>query len=213
MRRLSAGFIAAAVIISVVDHQTVSAADDNKAATSTANEMNRDWLKGLPAVTAPPESLFEKYREGDDRDVARNFYKKYIDVKGLAVVASGDVSDEALQRTYYIVTHLLAGRPDVLDAMGKHGTRLIIIGKDQVYTDMPEYRHSRNPEFQNERVRGTGGLGRHQFWRRKLTEPAARSLRRREHRCTRILPHRRRCDWHPRSHLAQTGYGKLTKTP
>jgi hypothetical protein len=159
VRRLSAGFIAAAMIFSAVDHQTVSAADDNKAAASASNEMNRDWLKGLPPVTVPPDSLFEKYREGDDRDVARNFYKKYIDVKGLAVVASGDVADEALQRTYYIVTHLLAGRPDILEAMHKAGTRLIIIGKDQVYTDMPEYRHSRNPEFQNERVRGTGGFG------------------------------------------------------
>jgi hypothetical protein len=34
---------------------------------------------------------------------------------------------------------------------------LIIIGKNQVYTDMPEYRNHPNPEFQNERVRGTGG--------------------------------------------------------
>ena len=42
--------------------------------------------------------------------------------------------------------------------MAKSGTRLIIIGKDQVYTDMPEYRDSPNPEYQNERVRGTGGF-------------------------------------------------------
>src|SRR5262249_39087859 len=48
--------------------------------------------------------------------------------------------------------------PDILEAMSKHGTRLIIIGKDQVYTDMPEYRNSRNAKFMNERVRGTGGL-------------------------------------------------------
>jgi hypothetical protein len=34
---------------------------------------------------------------------------------------------------------------------------LIIIGKDQVYTDMPEYRNHPNPAYQNERVRGTGG--------------------------------------------------------
>ena len=62
------------------------------------------------------------------------------------------------ERTYEIVTHMLAGRPDILEAMAKHGTRLIIIGKDQVYTDMPEYRNSPNPAYQNERVRGTGGL-------------------------------------------------------
>jgi hypothetical protein len=111
-----------------------------------------------PAVSPPPESFFEKVRERD-RDAARKFYKKYIDVKGMPVVAAGEVADEALQRTYYLVTHLLAGRPDVLEAMVKNGTRLIIIGKDQVYTDMPEYRNSPNPEYQNERVRGTGGFG------------------------------------------------------
>jgi hypothetical protein len=112
----------------------------------------------LPPVTAPPDTLFERFRQGDP-EVARKFYKKYIDVKGMAVIAAAEVADEALQRTYDIVTHMLAGRPDILDAMVHNGTRLIIIGKDQVYTDMPEYRNTRNPEYQNERVRGTGGFG------------------------------------------------------
>ncbi len=75
------------------------------------------------------------------------------------MLAAGEVADEALLRTHDIVTHMLAGRPDVLEAMAKNGTRLIIIGKDQVYTDMPEYRNNPNPAYQNERVRGTGGLG------------------------------------------------------
>ena len=92
-------------------------------------------------MTAPPESFFERVRE-KDRDAARRFYKKYIDVKGMPVVASGEVADLALQRTYDIVTHMLAGRPDVLKAMVDRGMYLIIIGKDQVYTDMPEYRNS-----------------------------------------------------------------------
>src|SRR5438445_10853476 len=111
-----------------------------------------------PTVTAPPGTLFERFRPAD-RDVARKFYKKYIDVKGLAVLAAAEVADEALQRTYDIVTHMLAGRPDILDAMVQNGTRLILIGKDQVYTDMPEYRNHPNPAYQNERVRGPGGLG------------------------------------------------------
>jgi hypothetical protein len=111
----------------------------------------------LPAVTAPPDSFFDKFREGD-RPAARQFYKKYLDVKGLPVAAAAEVDDEALRRTHYLVTHLLAGRPDVLAAMVKNGTRLIIIGKDQVYTDMPEYKNARNPEYLNERVRGTGGF-------------------------------------------------------
>ncbi len=110
-----------------------------------------------PPVIAVPESVFAKFREAD-RDAARQFYGKYVDVKGLAVIASGSVNDEALRRTFEIVTHLLADRPDILETMATFGTRLIIIGKDQVYTDMPEYRNSPNPAYLNERVRGTGGL-------------------------------------------------------
>ncbi len=118
----------------------------------------RAALEDAPAVTAPPPSFFEKFREAD-RDAARAFYKKHLDVKGISVAAAAEVADEALQRTRTIVTRMLAGRPDVLATMKEHGTRLIVIGKDQVYTDMPEYRRSFNPKYLNERVRGTGGLG------------------------------------------------------
>ena len=109
-----------------------------------------------PPATAPPDTFFQLISERD-RDTARSFYKKYIDVKGMPVVAAGEVADLALQRTYWIVTHLLANRPDVIAAMITNRMYLIIIGKDQVYTDMPEYRHHSNPDYQNERVRGTGG--------------------------------------------------------
>jgi hypothetical protein len=109
-----------------------------------------------PPVIAPPDSFFEMV-DPRDRDAARQFYKKYIDVKGMPVVAAAEVSDLGLQRTYDIVTHLLAGRPDVIQAMVKNKMYLIVIGKDQRYTDMPEYRNARNPDYLNERVRGTGG--------------------------------------------------------
>jgi hypothetical protein len=114
-------------------------------------------VTGYPAVTVPPDSFFEKVRERD-RQPAREFYRKYIDVKGMPVVAAAEVADLALQRTYEIVTHMLAGRPDVLKAMVDRGMYLVIIGKDQVYTDLPENRNARNPDYLNERVRGTGGL-------------------------------------------------------
>ncbi len=110
-----------------------------------------------PPVTAPPESFFEKVRE-KDRDTARAFYKKYLDVQGMPVVASAEVADLALQRTYEIVTHILAGRPDIIKEMLDRGMYLTIIGKDQVYTDLPENRSAPNPAYLNERVRGTGGF-------------------------------------------------------
>jgi hypothetical protein len=126
-------------------------------ATAASAQEYSDSLKGAPPVTAPPEAFFVKVRE-KDRAAARKFYKKYIDVKGMPVVAAAEVADAALQRTYQIVTRMLAGRPDIHKTMADHGTRLIIIGKDQVYTDMPEYRNNPNPQYMNERVRGTGGL-------------------------------------------------------
>nr|WP_309689267.1 hypothetical protein [Armatimonas sp.] len=108
-------------------------------------------------VTPPPESFFTNYREAD-RDAARRFYKKHLSLNGLHIAAGGVVDDAALLRTHYLVSHVLAGRPDVLEKMATVGTRLIIIGKDQVYTEMPEYRNAPNPAYLNERVRGTGGL-------------------------------------------------------
>lgn len=111
---------------------------------------------GPPPVTAPPDSFFQIV-DDKDRDAARAFYRKYIDLKGMPVVAAEVVDDQALQRTHEIASHMLAGRPDILEAMVRSRMYLIIIGKDQLYTDMPEYRNHPDPAFQNERVRGTGG--------------------------------------------------------
>ena len=109
-----------------------------------------------PRIAAPPESFFQIVDERD-RETARAFYSKHLDVASMPVVAHADVADEALTRVHDIVTHMLAGRPDITAALVERRMYLIIIGKDQVYTDMPEYRRSPDPEYQNERVRGTGG--------------------------------------------------------
>jgi alpha-glucosidase len=109
-----------------------------------------------PQVTAPPESFFALVDEAD-REPARAFYRKYLEIDGMPVVAAEVVADEALVRTREVVTHMLAGRPDVVRALADQKMYLIVIGKDQLYTDMPEYRNHPDPAFQNERVRGTGG--------------------------------------------------------
>jgi hypothetical protein len=107
-------------------------------------------------ITVPPESFFSFVNESD-RANARAFYGKYLDILGMPVVAASEVADQALERTQWIVTHLLAGRPDILEAMRKDRMYLIVIGQNQLYCDVPEYSHQRNPAYWNERVRGTGG--------------------------------------------------------
>jgi hypothetical protein len=110
-----------------------------------------------PKVLSPPPNEFFALVRSRDRDAAREFYQKYVDVNGIPVVAAGVVADEALLRTHEIVSHMLAGRPDIIEAMKDRDMYLIIIGKDQLYTDMPEYRNAPNKAYLNERVRGTGG--------------------------------------------------------
>ena len=109
------------------------------------------------SIGPPPEAVFARFEE-KNQAAARAFYAKHLDVGGVAILAASGVDDEALRRTHAIVSHLLVQRPDILGMMAQRGTRLIIIGKDQVYTDMPEYRATRDPAYMNERVRGTGGL-------------------------------------------------------
>ena len=53
-------------------------------------------------MIAPPEAFFAKVRERD-REAARKFYKKYLEVKGLSVAAAAEVADEALERTSFLV--------------------------------------------------------------------------------------------------------------
>jgi hypothetical protein len=111
---------------------------------------------GEAAVGPVPEGFFAKVAD-EDREVARGFYRKHVDAGGLAIVAAEVVDDRALVRGHEIVTRMLAGRPDIVRAMGENGMYVVIIGKEQKYTDMPEYRNRRNPDYLNERVRGTGG--------------------------------------------------------
>src|SRR5262245_11461579 len=73
-------------------------------------------VEAQPQVTAPPESFFELV-PGRDRDAARQFYEKYLDVNGIPVVAAARVEDEALRRAREIVGHMLAGRPDVVEQL------------------------------------------------------------------------------------------------
>ncbi len=109
------------------------------------------------AEPAPGTNGAAAQRLQEELALYRQFYRKYIEVQGMPVAAHAEVADLALQRTWQIVTGMLAGRPDILAAMVTNRIYLIVIGKNQVYTDMPEYRNHPNPEFQNERVRGTGG--------------------------------------------------------
>jgi hypothetical protein len=65
---------------------------------------------GVTARSRPKgEAAAEKI--ATEMAVYRTFYQKYLEVKGLPIAAHRDVADLALQRTYDIVSHMLAGAP------------------------------------------------------------------------------------------------------
>lgn len=96
-------------------------------------------------VTGPPAEL------GLDP-----FYTKYCSVQGLAIVASDEVDDLALQQAYYLINNILTPIPDVRNQLAGDGHYIAIIGKDQGQTTLPEYAHM-DSAYWDARARGLGG--------------------------------------------------------
>ncbi len=98
------------------------------------------------AVTAPPPEL-----------KIDPFYEKYVSANGLPVISSGKVNDYALKEAAFLVTEMLARRPDILEAMIESGSRLCIIGHNEFTTDLPGWTHLKPKDYWDARARGMGG--------------------------------------------------------
>jgi len=68
-----------------------------------------------------------------------SFYQKYLDANGIPVVASVNVSDEALRQACVITSHLTRKRDEIRNSMQSKKLRVAIIGVDELTLDIPEY--------------------------------------------------------------------------
>ena len=88
------------------------------------------------------------------------FYTKHIDAVGVPVLSSGEVDDRALQEACAIIAMMLSKRPDIAELLFHNKVRVGIIGRNQVTTDMPEYRTLPNDfpgiDYDSQRFRGLG---------------------------------------------------------
>lgn len=109
-------------------------------------------LKRLPPIVSitPPE---------------QGFFAKKLDYHGIPIKASRVVSDAALYAAYDRIDSELRHLPDVTARLAAAGAQLHIIGKDQVTSDLPEFRDMKGkpiPEYNgqtiDQRTRGLGGL-------------------------------------------------------
>ncbi|XP_071160645.1 uncharacterized protein [Mytilus edulis] len=82
------------------------------------------------------------------------FYQKYTEAYGIPVIASAQVSDNALRRACYVVRFMFADNKDVRMSYYKRHGRVAVIGASEGTTDIPE--HSWLPKRMNERARGLG---------------------------------------------------------
>jgi alpha-glucosidase len=98
----------------------------------------------------------------------KNFFAKLLNFHGIPIKAPAVVEDAALYAAYdrlnMLLTNLLALQPLVLSNLVRAGVELHIIGRDQVTTDLPEWRQDKGkpiPEYngltRDQRTRGMGG--------------------------------------------------------
>lgn len=99
----------------------------------------QDYLKAT--VGTPPTSL------GVDQ-----FYKKYTDALGIAILSSGKVPDAALLVARDIVIHMLAIRPDLRAEMVKKRMRVGVMAQSESTTDIPEHRDRKRPARNDPRL-------------------------------------------------------------
>ncbi len=84
------------------------------------------------------------------------FYRQYLSVEGLPILGSQKVSPAALREAAWIVRHMLAERPEILAAMAKNKTRLVVMAHNEYTTDVPEHRDLKPRIFWDRRARGLG---------------------------------------------------------
>ncbi len=112
----------------------------------------RDAEASYPAIQSidPPEA---------------EFFARQLDFHGIPIKSSAAVDDRALYAAYDRLSMMLANLPCARDQLAEKGAELHIIGRNEVTTDLPEFRDRKGvpiPEYggqtYDERTRGLGGL-------------------------------------------------------
>ena len=105
----------------------------------------------IPEPVPPPAEVSETF------GLDTSFYKQWIDVAGMPVVASAQVSPYAVKESAYLIWQMIGHRPDIQQALIEHRVRFAIIGYTEVNTDIPEQRHWSPAYYHDVRGRGIGG--------------------------------------------------------
>jgi hypothetical protein len=148
-------FLTAANFAGAADYPVPERRNELPQFLRNTNLQSHQVLSNLPIkVIEPPDN---------------GFFSKVLDFHGIPIKAHKVVSDEALYAAYERLALLFSGllekQPMVISNLVAAGAELHIIGRDQVTSDLPEWRHDKGKKLaeyhgrtRDERTRGMGGL-------------------------------------------------------
>ena len=100
---------------------------------SPENDWRYQPLRQQPSVMLPPT----KFKVDP-------YYTKFTFAREFTVLGSKHVSDEALLKANETIRKMFAYRHDILKAMIADGARLVVLGRKEKLSDLPEFKTSRN---------------------------------------------------------------------
>lgn len=103
-----------------------------------------------PNVESPPPA------EIVERFGLSPFYEKCTLVGTLPIVSSAHVDDRAHQEAAFLISRMLAYRPELIDAVASSGTRFVIMAPEEMTTDVPEHSDLSPKGYWDKRARGLG---------------------------------------------------------
>ncbi len=99
-------------------------------------------LTGCSAITPPPQRIAD---EGA-------FYTKHVSARGIPILSSGRVPDEALLAARDMASGMLAFRPEFARWLAANDYRIAIIAEEEALLDLPDKAHWTKPARDDPRL-------------------------------------------------------------
>jgi hypothetical protein len=111
--------------------------------------VSRAESVNIPDPAPPPANVQQFFG-------LNSFYKQWIDVEGLPIVASARVNPYALKEAAWLIRQMIGHRQDVLRALTQNRVRFAVMAHNELTTDIPEHSDLQPDYYWDARARGLG---------------------------------------------------------